>query len=378
MSGNSHQNPWRALSPQQVAGYLRSHGWVDAGRYGPHGRLYTIKQNGRQFDVVVPTTTAVVDFEPRMKEVVRTIGEAEMRPRKNIFEDLLISGFDLIRVRSLNADNHGAIAFQAGLQLHDDCNRMIIAAALSAASDIPRKAWKGRRPELVEEYLKRVRLGQTQKASYAITLLSPYAFDLNSNLGFFDESFGRRVSHRLAQALGSVEAALQESLGFDDPVPVFEQYVEKGVSADICLSLARIAENSEIAELTITPSHSKFDGNVTQIVIEAQQAPVLLEVARAFEAEEPEPDYIAQGFIELIRGQPSRSDGSVVLICPNPEGRGVRRVRVLFSAEDRQAVYNAGRDQKVIRVTGDLSRSKGKFTLRNPRGFVALEIPDDE
>lgn len=365
------------LSPVHVAGYLRSSGWQDSGRYGPFGQLYTLENNTKTYQAVVPRTRTV-DFERRMLDVAQAIADAEGRTVNAVVSELAITLFDVIRVRALVADSYGSISLPRGLGLYSEANKLLTASALSAASMKARRAWKGRRPEIVESYMAKVRLGQTENLSYSITLLSPYSFDKSDNENLFDDPFGRRVSLRLGKTLDAVGAALEEAVSSSDPVAIFSEYVPAGVSADVCQSLADLAENDGGIEVSVSWSPGKPVEKPKKIHLKPEQAAVLRDVAKAFSQQEPEPDYEIEGIIELIKGEGRRTDGSVVILAPRPGGKGVRRVRVYFDEASRHTVYDAARDQKIIQVTGDLEQLGNKLVLRNPRGFSTLEIPDDE
>jgi hypothetical protein len=186
-----------ALSPTHVAGYLRGHGWHDQGKYGPYGQLYSRSVGDRTFNVVLPRLGTIADFATRMKELINVVAEVESRRAAGVLFDLTLAPFDVIRVRSMDADAYGSIRFEQGLDLHEEAKRAVVAAANAAASEQPRKAWKGRRPDSVGQYLERLRLGQTENASFSLTVLSPYSFDPGGQEQatlFEDQAFGRRVT----------------------------------------------------------------------------------------------------------------------------------------------------------------------------------------
>jgi len=122
-------------------------------------------------------------------------------PRVVVLFDLTLTPFDVIRVRSRDADDYGSVRLLKAFsymrrpaicwwRLHARLRLTVLA-----------RPGKGRRPESINEYLQRVRLGQTEKSSFSLTVLSPYAFEATSQtqVSFFaKDAFGRRVTHMFA------------------------------------------------------------------------------------------------------------------------------------------------------------------------------------
>lgn len=368
-----------ALSPTHVAGYLRSRGWRDQGKYGSYGQLYSRNVDDRAFNVVLPRLATISDFAIRMKELINVVAQAERRKAASVLFDLTLAPFDVIRVRSMDADAYGSIRFAKGLDLHEEAKRAVIAAANAVASEQPRKAWKGRRPDSVGQYLERVRLGQTENASFSLTVLSPYSFDPEGQEKatlFEDEAFGRRVTLKFGSALTAIEAALAEAVA-GDPLPAFEKGIAAGVSADMCQALAKLADNESGIQVSVTWSPAKPANGPIRLSLTPQDSAVLHDVARTFAQQEPEPEYVLVGLVEEIKEQPDRFDGSVVIQAKLPQHVSVRKIRVHFAKEDRDFVYEAAKNKRWVRVMGNLARDGRLLKLLEPHDFSIVE-PSDE
>ncbi|WP_147040203.1 hypothetical protein [Skermanella aerolata] len=311
-----------------------------------------------------------------MTEVLGALSKAEDRDASAVLFDLTLAPFDVIRVRSKDADDYGSIRFDAGLQLHEEAKRLVVSAALAEASEVPRRAWKGRRPDSVSQYLERIRLGQTENASFSLTVLSPYSFDPAEQASLFqDNAFGRRVTLKFGAALAAIQDALAESVA--DPLPAFESIVDVGVSADMCQALAKLADSDAGVDVSISWSPAKPVQEPIHLGLTRQDAAVLQEVAHSFSRREPEPDFVIEGLVEEIKEKPERFDGSVVIQAPLPNQLGVRKIRVRFDQRYRDIVYDAARNKKWVRVIGDLGRDGKSLTLFDPRDFSIVE-PDDQ
>jgi hypothetical protein len=368
-----------ALSPTHVAGYLRGHSWRDQGKYGPYGQLYSKNVEDRTFNVVLPRLATIADFATRMKELINVVAGVERRQAASVLFDLTLAPFDVIRVRSMDADAYGSIRFARGLDLHEEAKRAVTAAANAAASERPRKAWKGRRPDSVGQYLERVRLGQTENASFSLTVLSPYSFDPEGQEKatlFEDESFGRRVTLKFGSALTAIETALAEAVA-GNVLPAFEKVIPAGVSADICQALAKLADNESGVQISVSWSPAKPASGPIRLSLTPQDSAVLHEVARTFARQEPDPEFVVVGLVEEIKEMPERFDGSVVIQAKLPQQNGIRKIRVHFAQGDRDLVYEAARNKRWVRVTGNLARDGKLLKLDEPHDFSIVE-PSDE
>jgi hypothetical protein len=369
-----------ALSPAHVAGYLRGRGWRDQGKYGSYGQLYSKNVSDRAFNVVLPRLATIADFAARMKELINVVAEVEDRGAAGVLFDLTLAPFDVIRVRSMDADAYGSIRFAQGLDLYEEAKRAVVAAANAAACEQPRKAWKGRRPDSVGQYLERaLRLGQTENASFSLTVLSSYSFDPEGQEKatlFDDQAFGRRVTLKFGSALTAIETALGEAVT-GDPLAAFEKGIAAGVSADMCQALANLAENESGIQVSVTWTPAKPAGNPIRLSLTRQDSAVLHEVARTFARQEPEPEFILEGLVEEIREKPERFDGSVVIQAKLPQQVGVRKIRVRFAERDREFVYEAAKNRRWVRVTGSLAREGKVLKLDEPHDFSIVE-PSDE
>lgn len=360
-----------ALSPNHVGGYLHARGWVDRGAFGPNGRLYRREGGSDAQEIVLPTRRSVVDFTRRMAELVQTLAEVEQRDTASVVFDLACTSFDIVRIRSKDADQYGSIRFDEGLQLHEEARNLVLAAARAAASDQPRKAWKGRRPESVTEYLQRVRLGQTEKRSFSVTVLSPYNFEPNMQSTLFEgEAFGRRVTQQFGKALQAVETALAEAV--TGLMPAFERTVSSGVSAELCGSLAKLADNDVGVEVSVSWSPAKPTNlGPCRLSLTRSDAAILQEVARVFANEEPEPNARIEGIITQIGEDPRTYDGSSVVEAVL-DGR-LRKVNIHWGQDERDTLITAFQQRRRIQVEGELESEKKRLRLRNPRNLLVAK-----
>jgi hypothetical protein len=107
---------------------------------------------------------------------------------------------------------------------------------------------------VVKEYLKRVAMGQTERGSYILTVISPVPAlpgAVNDVPVGHTDSFGRRVAETLARALAFLQQAAQQSRLAGDEGYVTAA-IRNGVSANLCAAIVNMNKGSRDTELAIS------------------------------------------------------------------------------------------------------------------------------
>jgi hypothetical protein len=220
-------------------------GFEHRGPYGEFGAIFSRKGDAGEQEVILPTSPQARDFARRMAELVDDLANSSGRAATDVLTDLTLAPFDVIKVRSSDADDYGSVRLSAGVDLHTEARNLVLAAANAAASPFPRASWRGRRIEEVSAYLDNVRLGQSQRGSFVLTLLSPWDFTPSTqpSLDLQEVTFGRRVTRSLARALNATQTAIRQSVA-DGVTPLVEAY-RAGVSSNLCQALAKLAREGD-------------------------------------------------------------------------------------------------------------------------------------
>ena len=236
----------RALRPLEVASYLRVHGWRQEADLNGKGSVWLLPaEDGREeTDITLPLQRDLGDFALRMGDVLRTLRQVERRPEPEILQDLMTTSSDLIRVRapSREADS-GSLPLEQAVAFVERARDLVLAAACAAITK--RAYFATRKPTKATEYLSRVRMGQTERGSYVLTILSPVApalapegelpLDLEPS-----EPYERQVTRTLAEGLAAMELAARDAAA-SGGMGGFEQAVQRGVSANLCDAVAGLS-----------------------------------------------------------------------------------------------------------------------------------------
>lgn len=344
--------------------------------------MWTHKPSGgREYEILLPLTREVRDFVPRMAEALRTLEAAEARPQRAILDDLVSTPADVVRVRSHYADTtDGTIPLEEGVKLIERARDMLFAAACAAVE--PKLYFPTRRPGAAVEYMGRVRMGQTERGSYVVTLISrvpPALEPTGAGQARLDveDPFERRVTRTLAGAMSALRGAALESAATGDLKP-FESAVPKGVSANLCEAIAGMVEpGGAPGDLEISLTWSRLrpmeTAEASRITLTADAIPVVGEAGRVLRETAPREDYELVGPVVGLRREGSRGPGQVT-IYGDVDG-DPRKVLVELDTPEYERAVRAHEHFRFVRCTGHLVKRGNLFELREPRQFAVVEEP---
>lgn len=321
-------------------------------------------------------TQNVADYAARMEDLLTALAKAEDRSQLEIFHDLIKAGFDILRVRSPEADEAGTIDLDHGVTLYDHARDLIASAANAAVK--PKRAYRGAAYDIARDYMQQLRLGQTEVGSYVLTVLSPVPPILHSRqdelfpeLATTEEPFSRTVTQTLHRALLATQAAVTEATATGQLAP-FESAVGEGVSANLCEAIARMATHSQGVDLSLSWSRVRpVPGPVGRYVFTSDDARVLSEAASAFREKEPQVDATIDGFVVSLHREPQDFDGRAKI--RGFIDRQVRTVTAQFLHSDYIRVIEAHNSKQRVNVDGDLIRRGQLWFLQNPRNLVVYD-----
>lgn len=365
-----------ALKPLEVASYLRVQGWHQDAEVAGKGSVWVLPgDSGREeADLTLPLRRDLGDFTLRMGDVLRTLRQVERRPEPEILQDLLTTSSDLIRIRAPNRDAEaGSLPLEQAVAFVERSRDMVLAAACAAVTK--RAYFATRKPTRATDYLSRVRMGQTERGSYVLTILSPVAPALTSEgelpLGLEPaEPYERQVTRTLVEGLAALERAAREAAA-SGGMSAFEQAVRLGVSANLCEAVAGLSavSPSEGVEVRIAWSRSRPQSASvpSRVSLGSDSIPLIREAARLFKDTAQVEDVEVQGFVTRLVRRLQDDPGEITL-----EGLvdgELRRIGMQLAGDAySQAVQAHDQRQRVV-CAGDLVKERGGFRLLNPRHF---------
>jgi hypothetical protein len=334
--------------------------------------------------LLVPLKPDFKDYPLRVSEAIETIGMAESRPLTAILRDVMTATYDLIRVRVDNPRYpDGSLKLDDGVSLFDNARKLMASAARSTYD--PRPQFVAGMPNEVTNYLDRVRLGQTERGSYIVNLLSPTMRypeqdQLFSTEQFESEdTFERRVTSTLARALEATRSAVGQSV--EDPyMKKFDEAVPVGVSANLCEAIAEIGQSGRDTgvevDLRWALSRPVADREDLSVYFRAIDIPVIREAGKHLRST-PSREERIEGYVVRLARERGLSDEGTVSIQSLVEDR-LRRITVELMPSAYQRAVRAHEADRKVACYGKLERRGKTFFLREPRRLEILEDSEED
>lgn len=361
-----------SLRPLEMIAYLRSTGWKLAGYYAQSA---TVWRRGNQ-QILLPQDVSFADYPRRLAEILDTLAEVETRSQLEIARDLATATSDVVRLRVFSASaSDGSVGLEEGVRLVESAKDIMLSGARAAVA--PRAYFVSRLPGQADEYMKRVRLGQTEHGSYVVTLVCPVSPELQSagpaSALVVEEPFDRRVTRTLAEAIYKSASAATEA-GLRQDMGPFTAAVRDGVSANLCGALAEIGGGMDKGRIEVgfswSRSRSQPEVPSSRIVIPFDSIPVMREAARVLKETYSNDDFELLGPVVRMESPNAASGGDILVYA---EVDTWRRVRLHLEGPDYTAAARAHQQGLEIRCRGHLAKEGRYFTLSKVHEFSVQE-----
>ena len=363
----------RPLRPLEVASYLRATGWRQEEKSEGEFAIWIIDGD---VEVFLPLRSDRSDFSLRMGDLLRTLSVLEDRSQAELLADLFTPHADTIRFRLVDEDlNDGSMPIEDYAHTSQKTRDLLAAAACSAIQ--PRAVLPNRRPDQVLEYLRGVRMGQTERGSYVLKILSPVPPELvmqqkldlgEDTVDDSDPPYARQVTQTLVTGLAKAEAAAA-SAASDGTIDAFVESVPNGVSANFCEALAGVAEfddSTRRVEVSFSWSRTRPISSVvsSKVTITPDRVVYLREAARVMRDRSPVEQFQLAGPVTKLERATSAGAGQVTIgavIDGQP-----KRIRVELSESDYSLAIKAHEQGNDLSCHGRLLRQSRSFVLQDP------------
>jgi hypothetical protein len=367
----------RTIRPLELTTYLRISGWRVSGETNKATFWEHQTEAGETIEILVPRRTDFADFPTRISDALQTLAAVEGRSQLEILSDLTTENADVIRIRSHSrkGEDDGSIVLEDGVLLCEKAREMVLAAACAAIRK--QTLFSKRKPEKAMSFLRQVRLGQTERGSYVITLISPVSPELavGENLPLIEtkEPYEREVMLTLANALDATRKAAENAMqqGRIDP---FHKAVNQGASANLLEAVTGLSEAGGDKDVEISFSWSRSrtvpGEKFRRIVLPQDTIPIVREAARVFRATTPQEDVELRGAVVKLERSEGAGTGKVTIVGEIEDRQ--RRVTVELSATAYDEAIKAHKEEIPVICAGELVKEGNSFVLRNPHSFALL------
>ena len=365
------KNALKAVSPEALSAYARLAGWTRTESYRGYSDIYVAE---RRPEIIIPRSRHLGDYASTVLTLIEVFAEVAGQDTLAIYRDLLTADRDVVRVRATDADDDGSLPVAVGMDLLRGARDMILAAARTVDDQQPNRS--------ADDFLRRLRLGQTEYGSFVITLLGP-ALSPQANFSQVAERPGsgdpveRQVTRRLVEALGAVRGAVDDVASGD--TEAFWRMVDRGVSANLCKALAGMTRTLEQIDVSLVWARTyPMEDPQSTVRFASDDAPVLRDVARTLQDHEPTLGVKLVGRVQRLERGRTESGGTVTLRA-SVDGRRLSVATSLRSQGYRLAIQAHETRSNVV-IRGDLKRVGQRWHLLNAsiEDVIATdETPED-
>lgn len=358
-----------SVSMINLSSYLNSRDWKNEGAWGNRPAvIYTKEIGGRTWEILAPTRNTVADYAERMADALAVLASVEERSQLDVFHGIAAAGADAIYVSPTNGKHDEPLSLLQSASMLKDAYDMVAAGARAAWK--PQATYRGKMSQEVVDYLEKVRPLPGYQGGHGLTLHSPVRAKFDSQQDMFLSPFPRRATSKLAEALKHTGTAIERTVA-EKTLEPFKEAVPHGVSANLCASVAALAENSggieiDIAWADVRPSGTP-DGHFPFSV---EYAEILTEAAQSFRRNEPSLDERIEAQVVRLEREPDEFDGRATIVSTWDEH--TRRMSVEFDRSVYDLVIRAFRDHAHISLQGDIHPMGRGYELRNPRDLAIL------
>lgn len=364
-----------AIDLPDLATYLQHKGWE---RTEGHTELAEFWRHltDSDADLLVPRSRSVRDYLTRMSEILSVLEGRESRSWRSILADIQLVGTDVVRLKHPSDTPEGSIPLLDGVHLFEQALDMIAAAAGAAVS--PRATLPPRRPLQAIDYLNRVRLGQTEKSSYVVRILSqiePIETQRSpSLLDLWEEPFPRQVTMTLAKSLTAMDEAIQ-AVHTSGSYDGFIASVPKGVSANLCDSILGIVKH-EARVVNVSIDLAWAIGRPVPPDVRSsfefrfEDASILNEGARLLREVEPITGTTITGVVVNLHREEGELDG-LATVSAVVNG-SIRNLRVPLEQLDYLKAVEAHRESRGVIFQADLEARGRSYGAANVRNFKII------
>ena len=345
-----------SAQPQQISEYLLSRGWVLEEQVDDKATVWDLPTAGAE--VWLPLRRELRDYGHLIGELFATLQAVEQRSIRSIVQDLSLTWADVSRFRiATDLFATSSLPLSQGVTAVRTA-RDVISAAARWLQD-PRSAYYARPTGKVSQFLRGLRLGQTEVGSYVVTVISPLVID--------EAQFAR---DSMVQVFRSVASVRQAALRANETLSMEPFNVAEGVSANLCDALVSLGEASPDNAVEVNFSWSRrLGGEVRQrefITLDSAVIRTLVPAAEHLREQEPVPEMQITGDVRTLTDRSEEHSQSEVTLLGQIEGR-LRSVHFVLRGAERQAAIEAFERRLPVVVVGTLDMSGTPYRMTQVR-----------
>ena len=347
----------KLVTPRAIRNYAAALGWLQV--LGINGSISVYhRPDSDLHQLIVPLDESFDDYGESVAEAIRKLAAFEHRPPIEVLNHILLPPSDVFRFSETGPGTEaGTLPFQQAVDFLDGTRIMLLS---TAHSTLRPQAYHARlsRAE-AQQFVRKCRLGQTERGSFTFTVACPLEFMSGTQSG--QEPFGRQVTHALINSLVGIARETEDNRV--DELADRVKYPQ--LSANFLEAMLLLRPPGDRSSLRVSVDWSKAvaqpGGSPRRKEIQLRQ--------ECFEAAEylaprlraaPEPVLETfVGFVEVLRGQtgPDGEMAGEVVFSITLDGGELTRARADLSASNYQIAGDAHLKHEPVYFRGYLMRA---------------------
>ena len=364
----------RAIRPVDAALYLRAKGWQQSDVQPGRASVWLYNVGNEQFEALLPMDVELRDYALRMGDLLAVLEAAEKRSQWQVYSDLLTITSDVMRIRIADPElTDGTLPIEEHAQIAQKARDLVLAAACAATENRP--VWHKRKPAQAMDHVRRVRIGQSERGSYIVTVISritPRLHNQNEQLFEADAPYERQVTQTLAQSLHALDRAAEQA-ALTQEMASFDRAIPQGVNANLCDAVVGLWGGDEVQRnlefsFSWSPARPVAADVVRRVAFSSDRIPMIREAGRQMREREPILDFDLRGPVVKLERQEGAATGKVTVVGIVDD----RQVRVTVELQDEgyHQALQAHDLGKTLRVSGTLIKEGRGFLLRGTRDLA--------
>jgi hypothetical protein len=335
--------------------FLIRHKWINEDKYN---KLFTIwhrpEEGNFKYELIIPENNNIRYFRETIEKMLFILSDYYNKTPIQIIDDFNQSLHDKVKY-SLKSEitKNGLIPLNEGIRLLDNTKEMIASSFL--AVNKKRRNFLGPRPEIINNVLQSVELGQTEEGSFVINIYIPRDYFIGDESILFEEpSFTRKALTLMENVTNSLIEKIGE-YGETNNLEIFDSCIEKGLSSNFCHAISEISlngQNDVIIDIEYFNGVDK-DIEIKKIVVDKSIIPIINAVEQYLHSDLTEEGYEIKGFVTMLRKEPDAVDGEITVAAWVDEK--LRRVRMHLNPKQYSIAVQAHRDNIMLVCYGTLS-----------------------
>ena len=351
----------REISRASLVAYAQDLGWAKAEPFGDHADAYAHSQH---HDLVLPRHQRVLDYVRVVARTINDLAEIEEEDAFAIYQRLRSADRDEIRVRGIPAREGSEPSIRDAANLIGGARAIILTAACQAAPR-PRVVLQPEANKDAVAFTDRISLEHTQPGSFVAVfrtkpVLPAVQSPLGPEFGKPEERGERKFTSWIPSALTAASDAVERfATGEQD---AFNDSVQRGVSANLCETLADLLEPFRELEFTVRWAlTAPRERPGEQAAFDQSAIPILRAASAAFREQEPQENVDLVGMVERL-DRPADEDDGRINLKTFVDGRAVTVSAQLKQSDYRRAI-RAHDAQSPVSLRGDLERVGARWHL---------------